>query len=239
MRTLALSDFRGALRRRYDGENQTGRHPDALLNELANSGYRVLRDAITEWGYDEFLTTATGNTTATPATGETFETIPFPSGAVTIRRVDLFDTPDWTPLERLNITGVRGMSARARLPVGFSVFTAGSVSGATFTTGTIALIPAGTAAVPYKVWYLPEWADISSDTHLFLYPNESCLQYHLYWCIGELCSRDRDDPGREARAMQELDPNRAGSTAHRVRAAAPRQVSAGPILFRRVENYRG
>lgn len=237
-RTVALSAFRTLLRERYDGENQTARHTDAQLTGLANAGYRVLRSVVTEYGYAEFLSAATGAFTGNPATGETYAEIAYPSGAVSVRGVDVYQSPQWQPLDPIAFQSRRQYAHRAALPEAFTVLNAGTVSGTTYTAGTIAVMPVPAAGAQYKVWYLPEWADLSTDTHLFLYQDENWLQYHLYWCMAELCMRDRDDPSREQRCLFELNPGNPGSIAHRIRAHAPRVVSAGPkAAFTRSEQY--
>ena len=236
MRTLALSDFRTQLRRRYDAENQTNRHPDALLNELANAGYRWLRANVTDWGFTSFLSQATGNTSASAAdTNENYSSITYPSGATQIHAVDVFDTPEWVRLEPITLASLRQFEDTADIERAWLVDLSGSVATTVFTTGRILLTPRARAR-PYKVWYLPEWADISTDTHLFLYQDELWLQMHLYWCISQLCTRDQDDPNREQRALFEINPAQAGSTAARVRSMAPR-VMSGARQVRRSRNY--
>jgi hypothetical protein len=239
-RTLSLTNFRTALRRRYDAENQTNRHPDALIDELANSGYRALRSAVTGWGYDAYLTSTTATTTGSPPTGETYEEINYPSGAISIRGIDVFDSPVWRPLQPVGFVNRRSFTDRAPLPEAFSIALAGSVSGSTYTPGKILLFPLPRSGVSVKIWYLPEFADISTGTDVFLYQDEDWLQWHLYWCMNELGVRDAaDDPTRLQVVREALDPSRRGSLANRIKDLAPRVISAGPRTMRRSSNYYG
>lgn len=239
-RTAALSVLRASIRSRYDAENQTNRHTDALLNELINGGYRALRSAVTGWGYDAFLTSTTVTTTGTPPAGETYEAIAYPSGAVSIRGVDVFDSPVWRPLQHVGFVNRRSFTDRAPLPEAFSIALAGSVATTVYTPGSILLFPLPRAGVSVKVWYLPEWADLSNDTHVFLYQDEDWLQYHIYWVMNELAVRDAaDDPARAQMVSTALNPEVRGSLANRMRDLAPRVISAGPRTMRRSQNYYG
>jgi hypothetical protein len=240
-KTISLTNFRAAVRRRYDGENLTNRHPDALIDELANSGYRSLRSFVTGCGYDAFLTSTTATTTGSPpAAGETYEEINYPSGAISIRGVDVFDSPVWRPLSPIGFVNRRSWPDRTNLPEGFTIALAGSVSGSTYTPGKIQLFPLPRAGLTVKVWYLPEFADISSGTDVFLYQDEDWLQYHIYWVMNELGVRDAaDDPTRLQIVRDALDPERRGSLANRIRDLAPRVIAAGPRTMRRSQNYYG
>lgn len=236
MRTLSLTDFRTQLRRRYDAENQTNRHPDALLNELANAGYRWLRASVTDWGFTSFLSQATGTTSGAVAANENHSSITYPSSATQIHAVELFDSPEWVRLEPVSLASLRQFEPTASISRAWLTDLSGSVATTVFTTGRILLTPVCSAR-SYKVWYLPEWTDLSTDTHLFLYQDELWLQLHLYWCIAQLCTRDQDDPNREQRALFEINPDQAGSTAARVKSMAPRVHNAGARQIRRSTDY--
>ena len=237
MRTIALTDFRTQLRRRYDAENQTNRHPDALLSELANAGFRWLRACVTDWGFTSYLAQATGNSSASAAdANENYSSITYPSNATQIHAVELYDTPEWVRLEPISLASLRQYEDRADISRAWLVDFSGGVSGASASAGRILLTPICSSR-PYKVWYLPEWADMSNDTHVFLYQDENWLQLHLYWCIAQLCTRDQDDPNREQRALFEINPEQPGSTAQRVRSMAPRVQNAGARQVRRSDRY--
>lgn len=239
MKTAALSVFRTSLRRLYDAENQTTRHSDTLLNELANAGYRWLRANVTDWGYTAFLSQTTGTLSASAAdTNEVYSSVAYPSGATQIHAVDVYDTPQWKRLQPISMASLRQYQDTAPVPEAWCVDLAGSVATTTFTTGRILIMPRGGTQV-YKVWYLPEWSDLSTDTHLFLYQDELWLQLHLQWCVAQLCTRDQDEPQREQRALFEINPEQQGSLARRIRSMAPRVMNAGARSMRRSDAYHG
>ncbi len=222
------------------------RHPTSWVNAVLNDSYRSYRVFITNNHYQLFkvATTATALPTTPPVVGETYAEIPWPTAAVDVLGVDVLVSNDlgWRKLESVEWEERRAFDPTPLWadgtcsPYAFSTVSEGSVSGSTFTAGTIALFPLP-AGGTYKVWYLPEWTDISTDSHLFLFESEDGVQWVLWEATRRIAARDNDSQNRLAEAARQLNPLDPSSVAGRLKAAAPKHVKAGPKTLRRALDY--
>lgn len=222
------------------------RHPTSWVNLVLNDAYRSYRTAVTNWHYQLFkLNTVAANLPTTPpVAGETYAEVPWPAGAVDVLGVDVLVSNDlgWRKLESVEWEERRAFDPTPLWadgtcsPYAFSTVSQGSVSGSTFTAGTIALFPLPSGG-QYKVWYLPEWTDISTDAHLFLFNNEDGVQWVLWEATRRIATRDNDSQSRLAEAARQLNPLSPDTVAARLKASAPKHVKSGPKTLRRAWDY--
>lgn len=222
------------------------RHPSTWVNLVLNDSYRSLRDFVVAHGFKLYkvATTATAFPTTPPVAGETYAEIPWPATAVDILGVDanVDSSAGWWPLEPVEWEERRMFDPApfyangAAAPYAFSPISQGSVSGAVFTAGTIAVFPIPNTGL-YKIWYLPEWVNITNDTHLFLFGNEDWAQWMLWEATRRIATRDNDSQSRLAEATRQLNPLAADTVAYRIVQSAPKHVKAGPMTWRRAPDY--
>lgn len=219
------------------GTDNTKRHDTTDAVERVNDSQRALTTFLTSRGFDFYLTeTALANLPTTRAdTHEQYSLIDWPANSVLIKRVDVYSDSEWHELDRRDWTQLRsecrssdGASSR---PLVFAPKSQGSVSGATFTAGKIAIAPFSSNG-RYKITYLPEWADITNTAHLFLYPDEWCAQWVIWDFVCKISARDNNAKNRYAIA-----------TTERLRCEemighfVPQIVSTGPLTVTRSPGY--
>jgi hypothetical protein len=193
------------------GADSTSRHEttDAVL--YINDSYRSYLTLLTTRGFDFALAeTAQANLPTSRAdTNEQYSLIDWPSGAIMIKRVDVYSDGEWHELDRRDWTNLRsewrsGSSNGARRPLVFAPKSHGSVTTTTFTAGKIALAPFSSNG-KYKVTYQPEWTDIASanTTYLFLFADEIGCQWVIWDFVVKISARDRDNKKRHDIAVTE------------------------------------
>lgn len=231
------------------------RHPLLELNGFLNASHRALRSWVTnQLGYKLYKTrSATAALPTTPTvTGETYAEIPWPTGAVDVLGIDVLDFQgaDWRPLEEIEwesrrqyANGYPFLARPAAAPYGFCVLSEGSVATTVLTAGTIALFPLP-AGGSYAIWTLNHWADITTDTHLFLAGDEDWFQWMTHWGVQRVGMRDNADGLARlqlaSEQLQPLGPNgkpNMATCAGRIMASAPRKVKAGGTTWMRSESY--
>lgn len=247
----AATGFIGELRYLVDKQglsSAAGRHPDADLIIIINDSYRSLRNLVMSYNYTQFL--ARGTTTALPTspveTNERYATITTAVGVNQIKMFDIRIAPDdWRFLPEVSVLQLReltrvrwrGVAETPRRPRGWCWLSAGTVSGSTFTGGTIAIAPVPTGG-DYALWTMPEWTSITNSTDVFLYHNEDWRQWHLNDVASKICgTRDKDSAARLDWIMSRLDPRVEGSPAYNIKAHAP--TAAGPKTWVRGADYNG
>lgn len=223
------------------------RHPTAWVNGVINDAYRSHQAFMVANRFNlyKLATTAAALPTSPPVTGELYAEVAWPSAAADILGIDvLVDSTSglWRPLESVQWEERRSFDpaplarSGALAPYAFSVVSQGSVSATTFTTGTIALFPLPRSG-SYKIWYLPEWTSITTDTHLFLFASEDCVQWTIWEAVRRIATRDNDANARLAEAARQLNPLGPDTVARRIVQTAPRHVRAGTQTLTRAWNY--
>jgi hypothetical protein len=222
------------------------RHPTAWVNGVINDSFRSLRAFVVARRYNlyKLATAAATIPTTPPVVGETYAEIPWPTTASDILGVDvLIDASyGWRPLEPVEWEERRSFDVAPLLasgvyaPYAFSAISQGSVSGSTFTAGTIALFPMPRGG-SYKIWYLPEHTDVTVDANLFLFGNEDWAQWCIWEATRRIATRDNDSNSRLSEAARQLNPLAADTVAYRIAQSAPRHVRAGPQTMTRAWNY--
>lgn len=219
------------------GTDSTKRHDTTDANTYVNDSHRALMTLLTTRGFDFYLTeTALASLPTTRAdTNEQYSLVDWPSGSVSLKRIDVYSDGEWHELDRRDWTQLRseGQSSEStsRRPIVYAPKSLGSVSGATFTTGKLALAPFSSNG-KFKITYLPEWADISNDAHLFLYPDEWCAQWVVWDFVVKISARDNNAKNRFGIASTERQRCEA-MIGHFV----PQIASTGPLTVTRSREY--
>ncbi len=222
------------------GSDSTARHEttDAVL--YLNDSYRAMLTLLTTRGFDFALleTAQVALPTSRADTNEQYSLIDWPSGAVMIKRIDVYADGEWTELDRRDWTTLRseyrnGAAGGARRPLVYAPKSHGTVATTVFTAGKIALAPFSSNG-KYKVTYQAEWTDIASanTTYLFLFPDETCIQWTLWDFVTKIAARDRDNKKRYDIAVTER-ARCEGIIGHFV----PTIIQAGPVQVVRSPSY--
>ena len=237
-RTLGAMQNRGAkLADITLGSGSSARHETTDATLYLNDSYRQMLTLLTTRGFDFALTeTAQAPLPSTRAdTNEQYSLIDWPSGAILLKRIDVYSDGNWFELDRRDWTTLRSewrsSAATARRPVVYAPKSHGSVSGANFTVGKIALAPFS-ANGSYKVTYQAEWADITDTAHVFLFPDEHCVQWVLWDFVVKISARDRDNRKRHEIAVTER-----GHAEALIGHFVPNIVQTGPQTMVRSLNY--
>lgn len=237
-RTLAAMLNRGAkLADVQLGADSTARHETTDATFYLNDSYRTYLSLLTTRGFSFALTeTALAALPTTRAdTNEQYSLVDWPSGAILLKRIDVYSDGEWHKLDERDWTTLRSEwssgSATARRPVVFAPKSHGTVATSVFTAGKIALAPFSSNGT-YKITYQAEWTDITNTGHLFLFHDETGAQWVLWDFVAKIAARDRDNRKRYDIAMAE-----------RVRIEAlighfvPHITQTGPKTMVRDRNY--
>lgn len=220
------------------GTDATKRHDTTDANERINDSHRALMSLLTTRGFDFYLaeTPLAALPSSRADTNEQYSLIDWPSGALLVKRVDVYSAGEWHELDRRDWSQLRSEkrsgSGTSGRPYVFAVKSQGTVSTTNFTTGKIALAPFSTNGT-YKVTYLPEWTDITTDGHLFLYPDETCAQWVIWDFVVKISARDNDAQRRHAIAMAERQ-----RCEDMIGHFVPQVVATGPLTVTRSPGYR-
>lgn len=222
------------------GATDASRHETTDVGLYINDSYRAMQLLYTTRGWDYFLeeTALAALPTSRADTNEQYSLIDWPSGATEIHRIDVYADGEWGELDRrdwrtLRSEYRRGEASGYRRPLVYAPKKHGSVAGAVFTVGKIAIAPFCSNGT-YKVSYVPEWADISTTngTHLFLFPNELGAQWLVWDVVAKISIRDRDNRGRHDDSLTERARIEALIGHH-----VPHVTSTGPISVQRSPHY--
>jgi hypothetical protein len=240
-RTLAAMLNRGAKEADITlGADSTSRHEtsDAVL--YLNDSYRAYLTLLTTRGFDFALTeTSLANLPTSRAdTNEQYSLIDWPSGAIMIKRVDVYSDGTWYELDRRDWTTLRseyrdGGSSGARRPMVYAPKSHGTVVTTAFTAGKIALAPFSSNG-RYKVTYQAEWVEIAAanTTYLFLFADEWGAQWVIWDFVAKIAARDRDNKRR-----YDIAVNERRTCQDMIGHFVPHIVQTGPIQVQRSPSY--
>ena len=198
--SFALSSARTELTYIAGIDGKTGsnaRHETARLNAVLNRKYRALLSRAAGLGYPHFTTA--GSATALPGrtSGEDYQEVSIPADANEVIGVDVRvsagGTQTWRKLDPITFEQRRADgSLEPPNGVGFwSLLTSPVPSTTSVTAGKIAIWPHDLTG-SYKVQYVQGWADITTDTHVFvLY--EGWDDWLLNAAALVVCGRDKKD----------------------------------------------
>lgn len=219
------------------GSDSTARHETTDAQFYINDSYRALQAFSVTRGFDYFITeTALAALPSSRAdTNEQYSLVDWPSGAVSLKRIDVYSDSEWHELDRRDWAHLRSEyrsgSSGARRPLVYAPKSYGTVATTVLTAGKIALAPFSSNGT-YKISYLPEWTDITTSTHLFLYPNELYAQWHVWDFVAKVCVRDRDNKQKHDDAVIER-----GRIEQLIGHHVPHVTSTGPISVQRSPSY--
>lgn len=236
-RTKTLAQLRTAVRERAAIESDLGFYPNSLLNGWINESWQDLRTELSNAESDLFLVRVTGTTTTGAETGTAYGTIAYPSDAAAIYGLDIEVESDMVPLDPISFAERNDYQlgqGRTGTPVGYRVLNIGTESTTTVTAGEIALVPPPASAVPYTLHYLPNWTDVTTDSHVF-----NCPSGVEQWVIWDTCVKAaiRGNDAKNQRAGFEAERSRAMV---RIMKGAKRLTRGGPVKRRdvRAERWR-
>lgn len=219
----------------------TARHASVNLLPVFNSSYRRLRELVCGYGYTQFC--VRGTTTALPTTaveaGETYASI---TTLVAMEQLKMLDVKDlsgrWRTLPEVTLLQLRDFARTSSArPEAWCWLDSGSVSGATFTGGKIAITPTPIGG-SYALWTMPEATPVSATSDVFLYHTEDWRMWHMYDAMAQVCgARDKDTAKKLQFIMSRLDPSVEGSPAFNIKNQAP--TASGSKTMTRSSNYNG
>lgn len=219
------------------GTDTTKRHDTTEANVYVNDSYRAYLSFMTTRGFDYFLIESA--LAALPVsradTNEQYSLIDWPSNALALKRVDVYSAGEWHELMRRDWSQLRseGRSSQvsALRPLVYAVKSHGSVSGATLTAGKIALAPFSSNGT-YKTTYLPEWANITTDTHLFLFHDEWGAQWCIWDAVVKYSAQDNN-----AKKRYEIAVTQQLKCEAMIGQFVPQIASSGPLTVTRSPDY--
>lgn len=138
-----------------------------MINAFINAEIQSLRADVSAVGINHFLTSASGNLTAGVSTGFPYRLLDLSASSPAVVRIFGLDiqltNQRWQTLRAVDF------SERTQYQPELGSTSAGTIpeAWANITTDTLAILPAPGYAVPYRVFYLPVLADLSSDSDTF------------------------------------------------------------------------
>jgi hypothetical protein len=219
------------------GTDATKRHDTTEANVYLNDSYREYLTLMTTRGFDYFcLETALAPLPTSRAdTNEQYSLIDWPSNALALKRLDVYVAGEWHELLRRDWSQLRSESrsvqSTASRPFVYAVKTIGSVSGATLSAGKIGIAPFSSNG-SYKSTYLPEWANITNDAHLFLFHDEVGAQWTMWNTVIKYSAQDNNAKKRYEIASVQLEKC-AATIGHFV----PQIAATGPLTVTRSPDY--
>jgi len=219
------------------GTDATKRHDTTEANVYVNDSYREYLSFMTTRGFDYFLVESA--LAALPAsradTNEQYSLIDWPANALALKRLDVYSAGEWHELQRRDWSQLRSenrsSAATATRPMVYAVKSHGSVSAATLTAGKIALAPFSTNGT-YKTTYLPEWANITTDAHLFLFHDEWGAQWTVWNSVIKYSAQDNN-----AKKRFEIASIQQKKCEEMIGHFVPQIASTGPLTVTRSPDY--
>lgn len=222
------------------GTDATKRHDVTEANVYLNDSYREYLSFMTTRGFDYFLEeTSQANLPSSRAdTNEQYSLIDWPpaaASALALKRVDVYAAGEWHELLRRDWTQLRSENhssqASATRPLVYAVKSIGKVSAATFTVGKIALAPFCSTG-QYKLTYLPEWVNLTTDSHLFLFHDEIGAQWMMWNTVIKYSAQDNN-----AKKRFEIAQVQQAKCEALIGHFVPQITSTGPLTVVRSPDY--
>lgn len=219
------------------GTDATKRHDTTEFNVYQNDSYREYLSLMTTRGFDYFLVeSALASLPSSRAdTLEQYSLIDWPSNALALKRVDVYSGGEWHELQRRDWSQLRSearsSAATAVRPMVYAVKSIGSVSGTTLTAGKIALGPFSSNG-SYKTTYLPEWANITTDAHLFLFHDEWGAQWTMWNNVIKYSAQDNN-----AKKRYEIATTQQKKCEEMIGHFVPQIAATGPLTVTRSPDY--
>ncbi len=166
---VTMIQYRGNL----DGLEQ--RHPATTLKILWNISWQELREMVSFLEDGTFLqqtapATFASASATTPASGEAYSTLDWPTNAVSIMGVRVKNTNGkWRALKPLPAAALHDyqfdglLNTNSPSPIGYILKTIPFAAGSTETPGKIMIVPVPSAG-SFSIWYLEAWTPLTSDS---------------------------------------------------------------------------
>lgn len=219
------------------GTDVTKRHDVTEANVYVNDSYRAYLSFMTTRGFDYFLVESAlaALPVARADTNEQYSLIDWPANALALKRLDVYSAGEWHELARRDWSQLRSegrsSTTSATRPLVFAVKSHGSVSAATLTAGKIALAPFSSNGT-YKTTYLPEWANITTDAHLFLFHDEWGAQWMVWDAVIKYSAQDNN-----AKKRFEIASIQIKKCEEMIGHFVPQIASTGPLTVTRSPDY--
>lgn len=234
-KVLSLGNIKGQV-----GTGPTFRHPTDDIVADINTSYAEYRELLVARKFDYFLEeTAQANLpTARADTNEQYSVIDWPTVALNLRRIDVYQYGEWKALKEIDWARLRDVIPRAASATNrrvefFSPRSQATPSTTSQAAGKIALAPFSTAG-KYKLTYLPPHTAISDATHAFVFASEAGFMWTVWNTICNITIRDTDKERRYVPATAERE-RRAAS----IGTFSAATVSTGGTQMRRAPGYNG
>ena len=200
-RTVSLSQLRTDVRTKGDFGGATVRHTDTQLNRYINNSIQMFRERISDEGSTHYLVSSSGTLGTGPTSPYPFYQLDLSALSPSLVRTYGIDVTfsggnvvslDYVPFaERAKY----GSSSQGGTPVAWSHFR----------TDQVAILPASSEALPYVVWYLPKFTDLSADGDTF--DGVAGWEEWVVWdVVSQLIARDQFP---QAFALAEVRRNEA------------------------------
>lgn len=210
-RAFTLLQMRTKVRSRCMIESELGLFPDSLLNDWINESWQDMRLDLSNNDVEFFMSTATGTLTTGVVSGTAHGSVPLPNDAHAVYGLDLVVDGQIVAVPPMSFQqrndGQCG-TTKTGVPAGFHITNVGAESTTSVGTGTIILSPAPDAAYAYRLWYLPAWVDLSTDSHVFN-GIAGCEQWVIWDVCVKVAIRTNDAKNQEAGALRERERVRA------------------------------
>lgn len=241
------AQVRALVTRRCRVVNHANAHPAADLNIDIDDAYRDMRVTATQSKWDTFLkTTGSLSLPLTVATNENYATIPVPTDALILRKLEVryaaLDTEYWQPVEEVPLDVFRSCSSgvygggydrRWCLIDGGTNATQVANTGSAV-AGVIGFLPLPTRGF-YQLWYLPEFPATSADsgaTGFYAYADQTQKDLHLYLACEKVLISDNDSDGMLTGVQRKI-----ATLTDKLLSSCP--MKPGPRTLQRSRNYRG
>jgi hypothetical protein len=235
--TRLVSELIQDLRERADIEGMTVRHPDTSLRRYLTQSLRSLRAMLTRAGADVFLegTVPANLPTSAPVLGEQYVEVAWPTGAVSIHGIDILAGTDrWWPLKPVSFADRRDAQLLGGPPRAFCIQTVPKTAQSpTITAGRILIFPLDTTGYTHRVWYLPEFPELVSDSHAVHGFEGDWLEWAVWDATIKVAAKDDDSQNVDQIALRER-----AMLQERITTNINRVQRAGPVSPRRANRRR-
>jgi hypothetical protein len=217
-------------------ESETAQFTNAILNDWINESIQDLRLELSNDDVEFHMTVASGTLTAGVVSGTAHGSLSLPADCIGVYGLDIVvdgEMANVPPISFASRNDYQSGATKTGVPVGHHIMNAGTESTTTVSAGKLILCPAPDAAYPYNLWYLPAWADLSDDTHVF-----NGLGGSEQWVIWDVCvkvaCRINDAKNQEAIATRERE-----LSMRRIQKTIKRMNRSGPVRRRDSRAERG
>jgi hypothetical protein len=206
-------------------ESETDLVSNTVLNEWINESIQDFRIELSNSDVEFHLTSASGALTAGVVSGTAHGSLPLPDNAFAVYGLDLTvggQIVNVPPMSFSDRNDHQSGTTKTGVPAGFHISAVGQESETTVGAGTIILSPAPDAAYPYRLYYLPVWADLDEDDDAF-----NTIGGGDRWVVWDVCVKvaarinDAKKQGDIAAREREMAMARIVKTIKRMNRAGP------------------